>query len=213
VIFFVPGYDLATRANLAVAERILKARDHALLGEGATRPHLLLALASRDSPLFVMSHGRRDEFAAQGGDPALRPVDTPRLGRRPVFAYACHTAGGLGQAAAGNGSVWWGYTGAVTAPPDSPPELLSLYSGIFEYLCSAFAVQSPAGRRAVLLRLADLCHEVEEKVDELLASGIDLDAGSAYLSLLHLWQRVRICEPETADLAMHPDAPPPALFL
>jgi hypothetical protein len=213
VILFVPGYDPATRANLAVAERMLAASEHALLAEGATRPHLLLALASRNSPLFVMSHGRHDELAAQGGDPALRRADTPRLGRRPVFAYACHTAGGLGQAAAESGSVWWGYTGAVTAPPGSPPELLSLFGGIFRYVCTAFAAGTSEERRSALVRIAELCHEAEEKVDDFLAAGVDLDAGSAYLFLLHLWQRLRICEPGAVDLVMHPDAPPPALFL
>jgi len=213
VIVFVPGYDPATRSNLAVAERILTASHHALTGEAATRPHLLLALAARDSALFAMSHGRRDDLAAQGGELALGLADITRLRRRPVFAFACHTAGGLGQAAAANGSVWWGYTGAVTAPPDSPPELLSLCSAIFAYLSGAFTADSSSERSAVLLRIAEQCHQAEDRADDLLAAGADVDAGSAYLFFLHLWQRLRICEPGGTDPMMHPDAPPPILFL
>jgi len=213
VIVFVPGYDAATRANLAVVERILTVSHHALTGEAATRPHLLLALASRESSLFAMAHGRHAELAAQGGESAFGLEDTTRLRRRPVFAFACHTAGGLGQAAAARGSVWWGYTGAVAAPPDSPPELLSLCSEIFAYLSDAFTTSSSGERSTVLIRVAALCHEAEEQVDGLLAAGVDLDAGSAYLFFLHLWQRLRICEPGLVSPVMHPDAPAPILFL
>ena len=212
MIVFVPGYDAATRANLAVVERILTASHHALTGEAATRPHLLLALASRDSPLFVMSHGQRDGFAAKGGEAAIGLADLARLRRRPVFAFACHTVCELGQAAAGGGSVWWGYTGAVTAPPDSPPQLLALCSAIFAYLSDAFTASSSVERSAVLVRVAELCHEAEERVDDLLAAGADLDAGAAYLFFLHLWQRLRICEPGMVSPVMHPDAPAPILF-
>jgi hypothetical protein len=214
LIFFVPGYDPATRANLAVAERILSARCASLLDEAATRRSLLLTLAERGSPLFVMSHGRADDFAEHGGGVAFSPQDIWRLGRRPVFAYACHTATGLGKVAADHGTAWWGYTGAVTTPPDSSPRVLSLFVSIFRYIRDAFPdARSPEQRSAVLLRLAELCHEAEGEIDELLEADPDFDAMSALLCLLHIWERLRIWEPGLDAPKMHPEAKPPVLLL
>jgi hypothetical protein len=214
VIFFVPGYDPATRANLAVAERILPAHCYTMLGEGATREELLLSLDALESPLFAMSHGGADTLKAQGGGLAFGLKDVSRLGRRPVFAFACHTAGGLGQVAAESGTVWWGYTGAVSAPPDSSSPLLDRFAWIFAYIRDAFArARSTEEQRTVLLRIAELCHEAEEQIDALLEAGADLDAGSAFFCLLHIWQRLRIWEPGSIRPRMHPEAPPPILLL
>jgi len=214
LIFFVPGYDPATRANLAVAERILPARGYSMLGEGATREELLLALDALESPLFAMSHGGADDFKAQGGGLAFGLKDVPRLAARPVFAFACHTAGGLGQAAADSGTVWWGYTGAVTAPPDSSSPLFDRFVRIFVHIRDNFArARSSEERHTILLRIAELCHGVEEQIDGLLEAGMDLDAGSALFCLLHIWQRLRVWEPGAASPDMHPEAPPPILLL
>lgn len=214
MIFFVPGYDPATRANLAVAESILTVRCQPMLGEGATREELLLHLDALGSPLFAMSHGGADNFKAQGGGLAFGLKDVPRLVGRPVFAYACHTAGGLGQAAAESGTVWWGYTGAITTPPDSSSPLFDRFTRIFAHIRDNFAeARSSEERHTILLQIAELCHEVEEQVDEWLEAGMDLDAGSALFCLLHIWQRLRVWEPGSTLPRMHPEAPPPILML
>jgi hypothetical protein len=214
VIFFVPGYDPATRANLAVAERILPANHYAMLAEGATREELLLALEALESPLFAMSHGSVDALRAQGGGLAFGIKDVPRLAGRPVFAYACHTAGGLGQVAAEGGTVWWGYTGAITAPPDSSSPLFDQFLQIFAYIRDAFArARSSEERYAILLRIAVLCHEVGERADELREADTDFDASSEFLCLLQIWQRLRVWELGLTVPEMHPEAPPPAFLL
>lgn len=143
MIFFAPGYDPATEANLAVVERLL---------------------------------------------------------------------GGLGPAAARQGAVWWGYTGAVTAPEPSPM-LLPLFIQIFSFIRDEFArARSLEERRAVLLRTAELCHQAEAEIDDFFDQDPALDAGSAYLCLLHIWQRLRVWSPGAVSPLMHPDSPPPILF-
>jgi hypothetical protein len=214
VIIFVPGYDSATRANLAVAEQILPADCQPLLGDLATRLSLFEALGASQSPLFAMTHGRRDALLAQGGEAAFGRQDLTRLAGRAVFAFACHTAGGLGAAAAGDGSVWWGYTGLVSAPPESTPALLPLFAGIFGYICEAFALGgSSEERRSVVLKIAEMCHEGAQHVDDLIETGAGVDAVSAYYSLLHIWDRLRVWEPGQTVPMMHPLAAPPALLL
>ncbi|HEX3529341.1 MAG TPA: hypothetical protein VH988_19975 [Thermoanaerobaculia bacterium] len=214
MILFVPGYDPATRANLAVAEWILPDDCRPLLGGAATRDELLLALAHKARPLFAMSHGRPEDFAEQGGGVAFGLADVQALSHQPVFAFACHTVMGLGKAAAAAGSVWWGYTGAVSTAPDSSPRLLSLFGKVFSYILDSFAeARSGEQRDAVLLRIAELCHEAEEQIDELQESDPDLDAGSALFCLLHIWERLRIWEPGASLPKKHPEAKPPVLFL
>jgi hypothetical protein len=215
VIFFVPGYDPATRANLAVAVLILPADGIPLLGEDATRSALLAALADdspSERPLFAMSHGRFSRLLAQGGETALSDGEVGLLGGRVSFAYACHTASDLGRLAADQGGVWWGYTGAITAP-DVSPLFSPLFGKIFSFIRDTFAVaHSRAAREAVLLRIAELCQAAEREVDELLDMDDDLDVTTAYLCLLHIWQRLRVWETGRNIPLQHPASPPPSLF-
>lgn len=214
MIFFVPGYDPATQANLEIARRVLPDGCIALLGEQATRSELLAALTTVEEPLFGMSHGRPNKLLGQGGDMALAMQDAQRIGHRAVFVYACHTATDLGESMAGSGALalWWGYTGSITAPETSEV-LLPLFSRIFAYICGAFpGALSAEARRATLLRLSELCHEAERGIDDLLISDPELDAGSAYLCLLHIWDRLRIWEPGAREPECHPDSRPPILF-
>jgi hypothetical protein len=159
-----------------------------------------------------MSHGRRNVLLGHQDEAALTGEDAPALGARPVFAYACQTAGALGEAAAKVGSAWWGYTGAVTAP-ESSPELLPVFVAIFSYIRDAFPkALLPEELEAVLSRIAELCHEAEYQVDILVEKGWGPDAGAAYLCLLHIWQRLRVWMPGLDSPKMHPLAPPPYLF-
>lgn len=160
-----------------------------------------------------MSHGRPDRLLAQRGETALASEDLQLLAPRPVFAFACHTASLLGREASRGGTVWWGYTGRITAPELSH-EVLSLFTSVFGYIRDAFApADSAASRRAVLLRIAELCHEAEREVDDLLlATDVDLDAASVLLCLLQIWQRLRVWEPGVPEPMKHPDAPPPILL-
>jgi hypothetical protein len=211
MILFVPAYDPATEANLAIAVR-LDGSHLAMLSEGATRQALLHALKRAGEPLFAMAHGRSDRLLAQEGGTALSKTDAAALGSRPVFAFACYTAADLGRAAAGAGATWWGYTGAITSP-DVAGEVLPLLAEIFVYLFGAFAgAGSAAARRAVLIQIKERCHAAESRIDVLLETDPDLDAGTAYLCLLHLWDRLRIWEERAESPLQHPEARPPLLF-
>ena len=213
MILFVPGYDPATRANLAVAEHLSSADCRPLLGEDATRAELWLALASPGIPLLAMTHGRRDRLAGQGGEVAVDLEGVRAMEPRAVFAFACHTATELGETAARHGIAWWGYTGAIQAPPDSS-SLLPWFVEIFTCIRDSFArADSTEALRAAISRIAVLCHEVEWRVDALLETTPDPDAGPAYFCLLHIWQRLRSWEPGAAAALLHPNAPPPELFL
>jgi hypothetical protein len=138
VIVFVPCHDPATEANLAVAEKILNEDCRPFFKDRATRAELLSALGHEDSSLFAMAHGRQNALLAQNGETGLSEEDVSVLGRRSVYAYACHTAGTLGQEAARKGSIWWGYVGSVQSP-DSSAVLLPVFVGIFSRILKAFS--------------------------------------------------------------------------
>ena len=165
------------------------------------------------APLLCMSHGRPDQLLGQHGETALSSMDVPLLGPRPVFAFACHTAGELGEIASREGAYWWGYTGRVTAP-DSTEAIIPLFVEIFAYIRDAFpGADSAASCQDVLIRIAELCHEAEARVDDLLGTGDTLDVGSIYLCLLQLWQRLRVWVPGGKEPLIHPKAPPPTLLI
>lgn len=212
MIFFVPRYDAATEANLSVAQTLLPEGAHALLAEVATRAQLMAALTAWEEPLFAMTHGRQDRLLAQDGEQALGRDDHALLKGRAVFAYACHSAGELGQVVSSVDGVWWGYTGSIAAP-EATPSCRPLFAAIFSYIRDAFpAACSPRERMEVVVRIADLCHEAEFRVDQLGEADPELDVGSALFSLLHLWQRLRVWGPGAAAPLKHPAAPPPLLL-
>ena len=102
--------------------------------------------------------------------------------------------------------------GAVHAP-DPSPELLPLFVEIFRYIRDAFArAGSRQERTAILVRIAELCHEAESRLDEQLEADPGLDAGPAYFCLLHIWQRLRVWGPDEPAPLSHQDAPEPVLF-
>ncbi len=111
------------------------------------------------------------------------------------------------------GAFWWGFTGTITAP-DSTATVLPLFVEIFTYILDAFpAAESADSCQEVLSRIAGLCHDAEAKIDDLLDVDTTLDAGSAYLCLLQLWQRLRVWRPGAADPLLHPAAPLPMLLI
>lgn len=212
MIFFVPSYDPATESNLAVAEKIIPEDCHVLFGSHATRSGLISALSLEMVSLFAMAHGHPSRLLAQGNEVAFSGDDVDILARRSVFVYACHTATALGEVAAGKGAIWWGYTGAVTAP-DSAPMFLPLFIAIFSFIRDTFpSASSPEDLGKVLLRLAELCHVAEDHIADLLDQDSDLDVAPAYLCLSHIWQRLRIWSPSGDSPMMHPAAAPPVLL-
>lgn len=212
MILFVPSYDAATGANLAVARALPADGVRALLCEEATRDALLGALQEAERPLFAMAHGRPQFLRGQDGQVALDGKDLAALGARPVYAFACHTATRLGEQAAQSGAIWWGYTGAIQCPEDAAA-LLPIFVRIFSYIREAFpGARDRAERERVLLRIAELCREAEQEVDELTLADATLDVSAAYYCLLHIWDRLRVWAQELDAPQQHPQAQPPSLF-
>jgi hypothetical protein len=214
VIVFVPGYDPATNANLAVARELVFAEDIALLAEQATRENLLAALRTRAADaLFSMSHGRPDHVCAQGGEAALSGRDAEATGRRAVYAFACHTASRLGSDMSQSGATWWGYTGAIQCPEDAVAFRL-LFVGLFRFIREAFvAASTTVERRALLEEIARRCEEAQGIVDEHAIRDPDIDVWTAYHCLLHVWDRLRVWSPGASHPEAHVRAKPPSLFL
>lgn len=214
MIVFVPGYDPATNANLAVARDVIVSGDVALLAQQATRTNLLTAFVSRDTAaLFSMSHGRPGHICAQGGEVALTATDAALTGRRPVYVFACHTASRLGSEMSAGGATWWGYTGAIQCPEEAGA-FRALFVALFGFIRAAFAGAVTADqRRAVLEEIARKCEEAQAVVDEHAFRDPDLDVWPAYHCLLHIWDRLRIWPPGAVSPEAHPGAQPPSLFL
>ncbi len=213
MIVFVPGYDLATNANLAVARDLISAQDLGLLAEQATRTNLVEALRARVvEALFSMSHGRPDHLCAQGRDAALTALDASAMAPRSVYAFACHTASRLGSEMSRSGVTWWGYTGAIQCPEDAEPFRL-LFVELFRFIGEAFVATSTiAERRAVLEEIARRCEEAQGVVDEHALRDPDLDVWAAYHCLLHVWDRLRVWPPGAIQPEAHVRARPPSLF-
>ena len=237
MIFFAPAYDPATHLNLVIVRRILPSGCQALLGAEATRTALLAALEQDgEDTVFAMSHGEKERLLAQnrttaeeldcedlgpkekkdrlevGKTTALASSDTASVGRRRLFVFACHTASVLGRALTGEGAVYWGYTGAINAPAENP-DLAFLFIPIFEYIRDAWhGAGTSRERQNVLVHLATLCTKAEGSLDDLALEDEGLDVGSAYLCLLHIWDRLRIWTRGAESPEHHPSATTP-LFL
>lgn len=214
MIVFVPGYDAATNANLAVARDLVLTEDLGLLGDEATRASLLEALRTRTAEaLFSMSHGRPDHLCAQGGEAALTARDAAVAGGRSVYAFACHTASRLGSEMSRGGVTWWGYTGAIQCPEDAAPFRV-LFVDLFCFIGGAFAAASTGVLRgAVLDEIARRCEEAQGVVDEHALRDPELDVWAAYHCLLHVWDRLRVWAPGATEPEAHGRARPPSLFL
>ena len=211
VILFVPAYDDSTTANLGVARHIKTGADHRLFADDATTAALAELLRGTAAPIFAMSHGRPDHLCAQHGEAAIHADDCLSLAGRQSYVYACHTANELGRAVADAGGVWWGYTGAVSAPPIHP-EAAQEVARLFRLLKeNVFDTPSKDIRLALMLELRRLCDEVSEALDQ-----IDFpdfcDQMSAHSCVLHVWDRLRVWCRLNNGPERHPDSQDPVLF-
>jgi hypothetical protein len=207
MIVFVPAYDEATRANLEIARGLPWIRGHTLLGEMATRESLLVALGTDDGPLFAMAHGKQDHLVAHAAERALLAEDAQVIGRRQVFAFACHTAARLGPELSGKGVTWWGYIKEVTAPDPRDP-FREHFVRIFDYVGKTFPdAGTPEACRGVLLTLKDMCDAGALLVDEAAEVNDTLDVLETYQSFRDIWQLLRVCCAHSAGPECHPLAP------
>ena len=211
VIIFAPGYDVSTRANLTIARRIKLPNCQVLFEAEATKEMLLMALSQSDQPLLVMSHGIPKAVKAQHGEIALSKNEVNLLNRRTVYAYTCYTAAQLGRDAAHQGSIWWGYSELISCAINSP-RLISIFTNIFTFIRDNFhKAKSKEDRQRVLEELKNLCATAEEKVDLIYADTETTDILELYMTLQHLWNRLRIWAPGAAEPEQHPHSSSPSL--
>jgi hypothetical protein len=210
MIIFAPAYDPSTKANLIIAKLIVTPTCVALFETKATKQEFDAALSKGNVPLFAMSHGERDALKAQNGEIALSKHDTHLLGKRTVYAFACHTAAELGKSAAGRGSIWWGYSDMVSCAIDSP-SVHSIFAEIFTFIRDNFHTAiSSQERQTVLAQLKEMCEEAEYQVD-LIDEETKIDEiMEVYRTLRHIWDRLRIWIPDAQDPERHPDGLSPS---
>ena len=212
MIIFVPAYDESTNANLTIAKLITTPTCVTLFEIKATRQELITALSQANLlPLFAMSHGVRDALKGHNGEIALSNSDVHLLGRRIVYAFACHTAVELGQLAAKTGSIWWGYSDMISCAIDSPP-VRSIFAEIFTFIRDNFQTATSLERRQTILnQLKAMCEEAADEVDDIDSETELPDITEIQMTLLHIWDRLRIWVPGAQDPERHPHGSSPSL--
>lgn len=201
MIIFIPSYDEATAANLAVARHFqLPPESILLMEENATRENMLNAYNNnRTNSIFIMSHGGRDRIYCgnSSSNSAIVVSDKDMLNDTYVFAFACHTATFLGKEMSSKGNIWWGYTGAIAAPDAEDEETRLVFAGIFSYIMSQFhQVDDVDSAYTVLNQIKILCDQADLILDEQCG---ELGNIGARQCLLHMWDRLRVWFATTTD--------------
>jgi len=201
------AYDEATIANLSVG-RQLADRHIALLAEDATRDNLMALLKqSKEEPLFTMSHGKYDKLLDNNRKPAITLVDRPLFINRVVYVWACHTGTNLGKKIAfRNKGIWWGYTGAVTAPSISEP-FRQKQQEVFRFIQDHF--DKAVTKEDILNLLNDIkdkCDQMLSFFDEQMNNYPDADLFEIYSCSQHIWERLRVWHSSDDEPLMHEES-------
>ena len=204
MILFAPAYDESTWCTFLLASELLPGATQPLLGPDATRSNLHQALARSDDPVVALAHGTADQLKGHHREPVLTVRDARSMSARAVLAYACHTGTQLGHTMSRTGNTWWGYSGAIAAPPEEATES-GLITPVFRFLVDSFLhFKSEIPHPEFFTRLKTLCERAVHHFDDLAESGEYVDAGT-YLCLLHVWDRLRVWNPGAIRPAYHPN--------
>jgi hypothetical protein len=209
MLFFIPSYDEATKANLDVVRPILPQNCTLLLTQNATRSLLLHHLELNDT-MFVMSHGNSDNIWDNNKESALGLNDT--FFHKKAFVFACFTANQLSKHWQANNNIYWGYKGSISAP--SRQIRVSLFfSTIFKNIIENFPIcENVLEIRNFIETLKTLCAQVENEIDNLYNAGEPVDVINCYTCLFHIWSRLRVCHFAHFDTIQHPEAREGDLF-
>lgn len=210
MIIFVPAYDAATNTNLAIARKLKSHCSISLLETDATRVKLLSNL-TKDNNVFLMSHGSLDSIFCNPGLIALSSKDCNALFNKRFFAFACHTVSILGQEIAkDNDNIWWGYTGAISAP-DEDITSIKVVTPIFEFIIQNYhKCNNDIEFDNFLEELEKLCYIAQKKLDEIDTYGF---MGTRYC-IEHIWNRLRIVvNLKGVKIIKNKNAPKPDLFM
>lgn len=212
MIVFVPAYDVSTKANLFIAKYITTSTCITLFESKATREELIAALSQANSlALFAMSHGVRDALKDHKGKVALSSKDVNLLNKRTVYAFACHTAAQLGKSAADAGSIWWGYSDTISCAVDSPAAS-EIFTQIFTFIRDNFQIATSSEEiQKMLETLKQMCDEAAAQIDNIDFETEFSDIAEIQMTLLHIWDRLRIWIPDAEDPERHPHGSSPSL--
>lgn len=162
--------------------------------------------------MFAMSHGERDRLLCADGT-ALGADDVALLGDRSVYAYACHTSTALGALVSMHGTIWWGYTGAVSAPVEHP-KIVPIFASLFGFIATHLdRACTDAQIDAVIASLHEQCWDAADEIDRLSQQDASIDILGAYYALHHIWDRLRVWSPGADAPRKHPAAAPPDLLI
>ena len=206
MIFFIPAYDDATRANLSVVTPIIPQNSVQLLEQNATHANLWQHL-SNDSLLFAMAHGDSDAIWDNNEvKRALALEDNIHFIGKKAFIFACFTANELGYSLKANNSIYWGYTGSIAAPTHA--ELLTpIFTSIFQHIITFFPncddIQTISSSMHILKLL---CNNAENEIDMLWEVNDEMDVMSSYNCLNHIWNRLRVHHFNHKQVIQHPES-------
>ena len=206
MIFFIPAYDDATRANLGVITSIIPQNSVQLLEQNATRANLWQHLRT-DNLLFAMAHGDSDAIWDNNEDKrALALADSTHFTGKKTFIFACFTANELGQHLKTHNSIYWGYTGSIAAPTHS--ELLTpIFTSIFKHIITFFPnCEDIQAINTSINKLKLLCNNAENEIDRLWETNDDIDVISSYNCLNHIWNRLRVHHFGYEQIIQHPES-------
>jgi hypothetical protein len=201
MILFVPAHDSQTYSNLAIAQKITGLNDICLFENDAIKSELLQILTAdfaentdRNS-LFVMSHGEGGSFDDnQRSLLFVEKTEIRLLNDRKCFVYACLTANESGRFIAqnlSNNSVYWAYTGSITAPPIVEigyvdEAVLAEFIPIFTFIKNSFNnCHTEKAIHEFLQHLKNLCEQAADNLD--IIGDFDQEI---YACLNHIWGRL-----------------------
>lgn len=212
-IFFVSSMDAATQANHAVALEMLAQSDTPLFAADATRARLHSEIQTDrpDNLIFAMCHGSPHAIWDSNGEEALTAADAANLEDYKIFCWACHTAKELGQSFSANGSTWWGYDCAITAPDERQP-YLSVFRDVLQVLKNIFPTGvDDVSVAAVFMAAKAACANAETRLEALGASDDDA-AMSIYSCCNQMWQHLCVWLGGQDQMIAHPDARSSSIF-
>lgn len=202
MIVFAPAHDDETRACAVLAIHVAgHTNSHLLHGSDARRGPLLSALGSANfSACMFFAHGDDLGIYSANDERSLNRADLGGLPKKPLYAYACHSAQFF-QEAADRQRVTWGYDKSMLPPPFGAIKRADAES-VFRFIAHHFAsCASLDDVHKVIDELRDTCLK---QVGQYKNSG--LANVSSMVFFMQIWSRLRVFTPWHPQPVKHRDS-------
>lgn len=197
LLVFCPDDDDESAANVPVARHLASSNGRLLEGQDALRGNLFQYIGDPFQGLVFMGHGSKETVAEQGGGNALTLADLQYYKLKPTLAYTCYSAH-LGQVAAENGIVWWGYENVMQPPPFDVVDKDHI-ENLFRFLAHRYwKVQDKNGVVTLIEDIKQLSDSILERYEI-----DDSTIMSCSMFFRHVWSRLRVWLPETHYAIRH----------